>query len=296
MDLKDKRRVRKDLCVKFPSFPDLDSQGSQASASPDKSAGTGRIHSMRVWIFFLSAGLAGAAVRIEVKPGDDVAAALGKAREVRKQQPEETIELVFADGVHRLTAPLVLTPEDSGTAKGPLRLVAAAGAKPVISGGRVIGGWQVDDTRVWHVKVDGPAFEQLWVNGRRAVRSREPDTGFFRMKAVKEEKVDGGARQSVALEGEALKRVRELKGEALAKVQMLAYHKWDNTRRFIESVNETGFVTRGEAMKSWNPWDSKSGLVLENLEMAFDEPGEWFLSPEGTLYYRPLPGEIPATS
>ena len=62
------------------------------------------------------AGLAGAAVRIEVKPGDEVAAALGKAREVRKQQPEETIELVFADGVHRLTAPLVLTPEDSGTA------------------------------------------------------------------------------------------------------------------------------------------------------------------------------------
>jgi hypothetical protein len=43
-------------------------------------------------MFFLSAGLAGAAVRIEVKPGDDVAAALGKAREVRKQQPEETIE------------------------------------------------------------------------------------------------------------------------------------------------------------------------------------------------------------
>jgi hypothetical protein len=247
-------------------------------------------------IFFLSAGLAGAAVRIEVKPGDDVAAALGKAREVRKQQPEEMIELVFADGVHRLTAPLLLTPQDSGKEKGPLRLVAAEGARPVISGGRVIGGWQVDNAGVWHAKVEGPAFEQLWVNGRRAVRSREPDTGFFRMKAVAEEKVDGGARQSVTLEGEALKRVRELKGEALAKVQVLAYHKWDNTRRFIESVSETGFVTRGQAMKPWNPWDPKSGLVLENLEMGFDEPSEWFLAPGGVLHYRPLPGEVPASS
>lgn len=251
---------------------------------------------MRMGVFFLSAGLAGAAVRIEVKPGDEVAAALGKAREVRKGQPEETIELVFADGVHRWSAPLVLTPEDSGTVKGPLRLVAAEGAKPVISGGRVIGGWQVDDAGVWHAKVDGPAFEQLWVNGRRAVRSREPDVGFFRMKAVAEEKVDGGAQQTVTLESEALKLLKDLKGDDLAKVQMLAYHKWDNTRRFIESVSETGFVTRGEAMKSWNPWDPKSGLVFENLEAGFDEPGEWFLAPGGVLHYRPRPGEDPATS
>jgi hypothetical protein len=77
---------------------------------------------------------------------------------------------------------------------------------------------------------------------------------------------------------------------------MLAYHKWDNTRRFIESVSETGFVTRGEAMKSWNPWDPKSGLVFENLEAGFDEPGEWFLAPGGVLHYRPRPGEDPATS
>jgi hypothetical protein len=249
------------------------------------------------WIMLVFlAGTAGAAVRIEVKPGDDVAKALEKAREVRKAQPEEMIELVFADGVHRLTAPLVLTPEDSGTAKGPLRLVAAEGARPVISGGRVIGGFEVDDAGMWSTQVDDPAFEQLWVNGRRAVRAREPDTGFFRMKAVKEEVIEGMARQTVTLEGEALDLLRGLKGEALAKVQMLAYHKWDNTRRFIESVNETGFVTRGEAMKTWNPWDPKSGLVLENLEVGFDEPGEWYLSPGGRLHYRPLPGEVAATA
>ncbi len=251
---------------------------------------------MRCLTFLLLPGIALSAVRIDVKPGDNVTHALEKAREIRKAQPEETIELVFADGIHRLTAPLVLLAEDSGTAKGPLRLIAAEGAKPVLSGGRAITGFRVDEKGRWQAKVDGPAFEQLWVNGRRAIRAREPDSGFFRMKAVKEETVDGKVRQTVTLDDESLLWLHAATGDALSKVQMLAYHKWDNTRRFIESVGEGSFVTTGDAMKSWNSWDAKTGLIFENLEAGLDQPGEWFLSPDGLLTYLPRPGEDPATA
>jgi hypothetical protein len=141
-----------------------------------------------------------------------------------------------------------------------------------------------------------PRLHQLWVNGRRAVRSREPDRGFFRMKEVKEEVAGATARQSVTLDGDALFCLRGLDIASLAALEMPAYHKWDNTRRHIESVDDTGFVTRGQPVKPWNRWDAKSGLVFENLPEGVDEPGEWFLSPTGLLTYLPRPGEDPATS
>lgn len=252
---------------------------------------------MRVCIsFLLSAALAPAAVTIDVKPGDDLGRALEQARGIRRERPSETIELVFAGGVHRVSGPLVLGPQDSGTAEAPFRLVAAAGTKPVISGGRVIGGFRVNAAGRWEAKLEGPHFEQLWVNGRRAVRSREPDRGVFRMKEVKEEAAGETARQTVTLDGEALACLRGLDARSLAGVEMLAYHKWDNTRRHLESVSDTGVVTRGQPMKSWNRWDAKSGLVFENLPTGVDEPGEWFLSPEGLLTYLPRPGEDAATA
>ena len=242
----------------------------------------------------LGTGIASAAARIEVKAGDSVTAAIERARVVRKEKPDEAIEIVFGDGIHRLDGALRLGPEDSGTETGPLRLIAAEGAKPVISGGRKIGGFKVRPDGRWETQVEGPAFEQLWIDGRRAVRSREPDTGFFRMKGVKEDKVDGKVRQTVELEDDAARWLRDLKGEALGKVQMLAYHKWDNTRRFIEKVEGNSFSTSGAEMNPGNRWDAKSGLIFENLEAGLDEPGEWFLSPSHTLTYLPRPGEDPS--
>ena len=241
----------------------------------------------------LTAGVAGAAIRIDVAAGDKIEPALAKAREAREAHPEEAIELVFAGGTYPIDRPIRLGPADGGTEKGPLRLIAADGAKPVISGGREISGFKVRGDGKWEAKVEGPAFEQLWIGGRRAVRAREPDSGFFRMRAVKEEKLGDRARHTVELTDEALKWLKEQDPASLGRVQMLAYHKWDNTRRFIGSLEGSSLITSGQEMKPWNRWDEKSGLVLENLEAGLDEPGEWFLSPGGVLTYLPRPGEDP---
>lgn len=246
-------------------------------------------------LLLLTASPATAATRIEVPPGGNIEAAIATAREARKEKPEEAIEIVLGDGVHALSKPLQLGPADSGTEKGPLRIIAKEGAKPVISGGKAITGFTVRPDGKWEAKVDGPAFEQLWIDGRRAIRAREPDAGFFRMRDVKEEKLqDDKARQTVELGDDALKCLKDLDPAALGRVQMLAYHKWDNTRRFIDKVEGNSFITTGGAMKPWNRWDTKSGLVFENLEAGLDEPGEWFLSPAGILTYLPHLGEDPA--
>ena len=249
------------------------------------------MHQRVVVLFLASVGwLAGATV-IKVEAGDDLAAAIAQSRRIHREKRLDVVEIVLSAGVHRLTAPLTLGPEDSET-----KLTAAKGASPVISGGRKITGFHLRPDGCWETKTAGPAFEQLWVNGRMTVRSREPDSGFFRMAAVSEETLEGKARQTVTLADDALHWLRDLKPEALARVQFLAYHKWDNTRRFIEKTDGPSFSTVGSPMKSWNRWDKKSGLVFENLEAGMDEPGEWFLSSEGVLAYRPRPGEDPASA
>jgi hypothetical protein len=42
-------------------------------------------------------------------------------------------------------------------------------------------------------------------------------------------------------------------------------------------------------------WGSKGYFHLENFLSALDEPGEWFLARDGKLYYKPRPGEDPAS-
>ncbi len=244
-----------------------------------------------VVLFFCSVGWISATTSLKVEAGDDLAAAFAQSRKIHHEKPLEIVEIVLGAGVQRLTAPLVLGPEDSKT-----KLTAAVGTSPVISGGRKIIGFHLRSDGCWETKVAGPAFEQMWVNGRLAIRSREPDSGFFHMATISEEKLESKARQTVTLGGDALRWLRDLKPDALARVQILAYHKWDNTRRFIEKIDAQSFSTLGEPMKPWNRWDAKTGIVFENLEAGMDEPGEWFLSPDGVLIYRPRPGEDPTSA
>ena len=235
--------------------------------------------------------------------GVELSAAPDLLKKSRAEHPEQAVDLVLADGTYRLTQPLVLGPEHSGSDRAPVRWLAAPDAHPVISGGVPIRGFQMASDGNWEVKVSGlEGVDQLWVNGRRAVRARFPDSGFIKAKDVAEELLDAPegkrARQTVTFAPEDLKALVGLPEEELHRVQFLAYHKWDNTRRFVESVDRmSGKLTVvGHPMKPWNKWDAKTGIILENVRSALDQPGEWFLSKEGLLIYKPLPGEDPAKS
>jgi len=219
---------------------------------------------------------------------------------------QEAVRVVVADGVYHVTAPLELTPEDSGSAEQPITYEAAPGAHPVFSGGRKISGWQSGAHGVWQttipeVRSGGWYFEQLWVNGRRAQRARTPNRGWFYLQDVfedktgdKQERRGREARQTIRLGSDDFKAVANLTASALKDVNLVVYHNWDDTRRFIDRVDAASesVVTSGEAMKPWNPWRrNDSRCIFENARQFLDAPGEWFLDRDGTLYYQPLPGE-----
>lgn len=91
-------------------------------------------------------------------------------------------------GTYTLAAPLHFTEQDSGTPDCPITYAAWRKERPVFSGGRAITGWKavtVDGKHLWAAEIpdvrDGKwNFRQLWINGQRATRARNPNTGFLR--------------------------------------------------------------------------------------------------------------------
>ena len=211
------------------------------------------------------------------------------------------VQVLVAGGTYRMTEPLLLTPRDSGTAASPITYRAAAGARPVFSGGKTIGRFTRGDDGVWAAKVPGGGkwrFEQLFVDGRRAVRARTPNASCFQFTGVTEQVLAKGgrvarrARQTVTLRPADMKHLAGLDAAALADVNMVVYHKWDNTRRFITSVDAKAntLVTEGTGMKPWNAWKAGSRFHIENYRAALDAEGEWFLGRDGVVYYKPPAG------
>ncbi len=236
-------------------------------------------------------------------------ATLVRARDaIRAQKERGPVQVHVAGGDYTLTEPLVLEPRDSGTSEAPILYKAAPGARPVFSGGRVIRGWQAGKDGLWQVQLPEVAagkwhFEELFVDGRRATRARTPNKFYFYMQDVKEEVVEVAqnpkrpatkARQTVTMRPEDFaETLKGLSKEELADVNMVVYHKWDVTRRFIHGINpeRSELITDGQGLKPYNKWEKKTRFHLENFLAALDADGEWFLARDGMLYYRPLPGE-----
>ena len=79
------------------------------------------------------------------KPFATLQKALRAAREIRRldQLPKgEFILIRMSGGVYQLTEPIVIRPEDSGTADSPTVIEGAPDNKTVLSGGITVGAWQ----------------------------------------------------------------------------------------------------------------------------------------------------------
>ncbi|GIJ51417.1 hypothetical protein Val02_83030 [Virgisporangium aliadipatigenens] len=202
----------------------------------------------------------------------------------------DDIVVQLADGTYRLSAPLRLTAEDSGSGGHTVRWRAAPSARPVLSGARAVTGWTVADAgrNIWRASVTpGFDFRQLYVDGAVATRARtQVNRADFTASAT-------GLRFS---------------NGALAYLNNLA----DQGRVEIESVNS--FTDRYSPVQSiggnvitmkqpaWNNnnfgYDTftsphRAGpLYLTNAYEFLDAPGEWYLNPAaGALYYIPRPGQ-----
>lgn len=237
----------------------------------------------------------------DANPGTETAPvySLAAARDLVRGMPQgtDTVTVWVAPGEYRMEETLAFDGSDTR----PVVFRSLTPEKPVFRGGVPVEGWTLWRDGIWRTRVpEALRFEQFYVNGRRAVRARTPNRGWYYVKGSSETVLDkSGPRaaqyavQRIAVAPQELEQLKKLSKEELRHATALFYHKWDVTRKPIDhAVPDSGFLfTSGEGMKSWNPVAGGSRYVLDNYLGALDAPGEWYLAPEGWLYYMPREGE-----
>lgn len=210
------------------------------------------------------------------------------------------VRVVVAEGTYLLTEPIIFTPEDSGTSRCPITYQAAPGARPVFDGGRVIRGFKRGEDGLWTATLSEVAagkwyFEQLFVNGRRAVRARSPNKFYYYTAQKVGYGTDPATGEAADLANRAfVARPGDIKAwPNLSDVTVVAYHSWEVSRHRIASFDPATntVIFTGPAAWPFMAWGPSQRYHVENFKEALDAPGEWFLDRDGTLYYKPLPGE-----
>jgi hypothetical protein len=219
--------------------------------------------------------------------------ALQAVRELRLRagaNPGRPATVFLHGGDYFLPEPLVLKPEDCG-----LTVAAYGQGKPVLSGGRPIGGWKevsVSGKQLWAAEVPEVRagkwyFRELWVNDQRAIRARHPNQGYFSV-------VDPLDPVSDWMHGHNRFHFRE--GDLRAwptatEAEVVVMDRWVESRLPVFSVDEREHLIsfNKRSVFQLGPGDL---YYLEGAFEALDAPGEWYLDRHsGKLYYLHRPGE-----
>jgi len=203
---------------------------------------------------------------------------------------ERPVTVEIADGVYRISETILFGPEDSGTERCPILYTAARGAKPVISGGRVIEGLRRSPGgTLWSARVPEVArgkwsFNQLFVDGTRYTLARWPDDRKwcrFKSKSTSPEKAS-----AVTTEG-GMKLWRRADTP-----RVVVFRTWDVSRFRIASYDRRSRLLRMKLNREKHKlthWGGDRRYFLEDSLSFCDRPGEWFLDRgKGLLYVRLL--------
>ena len=239
-------------------------------------------------------------------PLASIVGARDAVRRLKKQGPlTEGIRVIVAAGTYRITEPIVFEPQDGGTAAAPIVYEAAAGERPVVSGGRRIRGFQPAEGGVWKARVPEVAadkwyFESLVVGGRQAVRARSPNQFYYYVREAVAAGIDPSTGKPAQMANRAfianpkdIAPLAALPKERWKDAILVVYHSWEVSVHRVASVDaKTGLVIlTGNAPWPFLSWGPGQRYHIENIPSALDAPGEWYLDRDGTLSYLPRPGE-----
>ncbi|WP_411827525.1 right-handed parallel beta-helix repeat-containing protein [Luteolibacter sp. AS25] len=234
--------------------------------------------------------------QIQVSPEGEIqslAEARDAVRGMRADGEKGDIDVVIQAGTYVLAETLVFGLEDSAPEGALTRYRAADGARPVISGGRVIDGWKrsdLADGKIWVADVPwakGDGFFHVLFDGSEMLQRAQSET----VEITNESKAgmytgETAIRVNFGYEGDVLKEWSNLEDIELYGSPT---RKWMVNFLPIESIDtvaKTGKLAIPASYRMAGPF------VVENCIDHLDEAGEWVLnSQEGKLYYWPESGE-----
>ena len=203
----------------------------------------------------------------------------------RRKQP---IEICVLPGTYVRKEPLILEARDSGTEKAPVVYRSWTDKPVVISGGKEVSNWTKTNLNGHSVLVSDLSklpegytpFEQLWVNGRRAVQARTPNRGYLKVPFAPEIREQFPYAKADARYFEGVKE-----GVAVVFNKWLEYHmpldRIDRENRIVICTKKSGRAVEAD-----------DDYYLEGGRAMLDQSGEWYLDRRNNkLYYYPLAGE-----
>ncbi|NQT94209.1 MAG: right-handed parallel beta-helix repeat-containing protein, partial [Lentisphaerae bacterium] len=219
------------------------------------------------------------------------------------------LHVILHEGRYELSRPLNMGAEDGGTETHPVVWEAAAGETVVISGGRLVYGWTVGTDGLWRCALpDGDVPEQLYVDGKAALRARMPGKGKQWRLAKAEISPSNDVRMAdgislVFAEG-------EFENWAVSgRVDVVVFKDWSTFRQQVERIEPADrrvvlkppfgvFTKKG---RDHNGINVPSRVVnfygfLEGHPDFIDQPGDWAVDTvRKEVVYRPMAGQRPDT-
>jgi len=214
--------------------------------------------------------------------------------------PSGGVTIWLRGGEYPRSTPLVLAPEDSGTADRPVVYAAYGDERPVVFGGRRITGLRAQGGGVWQTSIpaarDGQwAFRTLYVNGHRYTLARSPNRGYFHMVGgVPDADSSPTGREA----GKSRTAFRAPPGALgawpdLDAINLKVWNRWWTGLLTLRHVDPaTGVVELAGPARKPLPTGQATPFIVENHPGALDEPGEWQLDRRsGLLRVIPRPGD-----
>ena len=262
----------------------------------------------------LNAGTAG-------EPLKSLSMALRKVRELRRLNPtiNDTIFIYCDKGVYIYEDPELIRPEDSGSKFSPTVITSWHNNDEVVfTTGIKVTNWLPLKTNlkglksevknnIWVSKIPtigGRIFEfrHLWVNGNKAIRSREPD-GEIMERIISMDK----NRESFIVPA-----TFTLPQKSFHPFEMVIHQRWaiailrvKDVKKIDENNYEMFFHQPESKIEFEHPWPQpvvnekagNSAFYVTNAIEFLDEPGEWFADfQNGYIYYYPRKNENMSTA
>lgn len=216
--------------------------------------------------------------------------------------PTDTLFIEVAPGYYYMERPFVI---DHPSSRPIVIRSTVSGKKPCFVGGMPVQGWEPCGDNLYRAYLPevtryGLDFEQFYVNGKRAVHARTPNTGWYFVQDVTETSLVPGVRfadyavQRVNFKPDDWQSMRIQKSADLQHMKFRFIHKWDNTHKYAAYVNTDSacIYISGKGLLPWNKLQKKTRYIMYDYQAALDTVGEWYLDrEEGYLYYMPREGE-----
>lgn len=221
---------------------------------------------------------------------------IAKARDVvrtKNSNMSGDIIVYLRGGTYTVSDTITFAESDSGTGGYSVIYKAYSDEKPIVSGGEAITGWSMhDSTNNIYKATTNLQFRQLYVNGGRAIRARQPNRssesnlGPYYTGAAR----PGSAPYTITVNPSTLGNWQNI-----SQVEVVINDHWIHKR-----VRMAGYSSGTISLQS--PENSSRVLPFENqyntpfyFENAYEflnAEGEWYLdSSNHTLYYKPRNGE-----